>query len=94
MGMGEGGGVREGIRRRGGEGRGGREIEGEEGRGRGREEGADKRERRESAQREVEGKSRVRIVKTCNDLLQGSLINVVCQWKVFATCTYSSDVTL
>ena len=40
------------------------------------------------------GKRGVRIIKTRKDLLQGSLIKVVCQWKVFATCTYSSDVTL
>ena len=60
---------------------------GREGEGEG--EGADKRERRESARREEEGKERSENYK--NDLLQGSLIKVVCQWKVFATCT---DVTL
>ena len=70
--------------RRGGEGR---TRDRREGGGEGMEgEGVDKRERRESARREVErGKSGVRISKTRNDLLQGSLIKVVCQWKVFAT---------
>ena len=61
MGMGEGGGAWEGIRRRGWEGRGEEERmrDRREGGGEGIEgEGVDKRERRECARREEEGKER------------------------------------